>query len=140
MTRRSSFDVRTPDDFFSKVVVPQYDEFIADNASSRKALVAIIVAYHMFEWVAGRKFAYPERNLSPAINNAFELARKLTNGVKHFGHTIETKTQSAFSSGFDESFARPLIVVQDDRSELSVDQLLREIVNYWRGEKTTGKF
>jgi len=94
----------------------------------------------MFEWVTRKKFNYNNSSLPPTINNAFEIARKITNGTKHCIQAIETKTQRGFSSDFSDDFARPLIVVQDDGTDLSVDRLIREIIDYWRGEKTAGKF
>jgi hypothetical protein len=50
MIHKLSFDIQTPDDFFTKVVLKQYKKFVKDNASTRKALIVVIVAYHMFDW------------------------------------------------------------------------------------------
>ena len=47
----SSFDVRTPHDFLHEMVIPQHEDFERDNSSSRHALLAIILVYHMSEWV-----------------------------------------------------------------------------------------
>ena len=47
----SSFDIKTPSDFLRKIVIPQYEDFVAANSSSRHALLAIVVAYHMYDWV-----------------------------------------------------------------------------------------
>jgi hypothetical protein len=141
MTHTSSFDIQTPDDFFTKIVVPQYEDFKGDNGSSRKALIAIIVAYHMFEWANNRKtFAKNNSGLPSNINDLFETARKITNGTKHFEQKICTKVQGGFSSDFSDAFQRPLIIVLDEEPELSVDKLLGDMIEYWEKEKADGKF
>ena len=57
MVHESSFHIRSPHDFLNEMVIPQHEEFIADNSSSRHALLTIILAYHMYEWVHRRKFS-----------------------------------------------------------------------------------
>ena len=47
MTHTSSFDIKTADDFFRTVVIPQYEDFVDDELSVRHALLTTIVAYHM---------------------------------------------------------------------------------------------
>src|SRR5262249_36712234 len=140
MTHKSSFDIQTPDDFFTKVVLPQCEEFIQDNASSRKALIAVIVTYHMFEWAYGEKVDKIKSPLPSDINDLFDIARRISNETKHFKLKIGTKRQAGFSSAFSDGFSRPLIIVRDDKSEIGADQLLREMIDHWNAEKATGKF
>ncbi len=149
MTHRSSFGVANAGDFFRQIVLPQYADFLADNSSPRHALLVIIVAYHMYEWVHGRKFnvshferMYPSNK---AFANIFVLAREITNGTKHFRPKAQTRTQggfsSGFSSGFGKGFARPrLIVTTSDGTEQSADDFLRQIVDFWRQQESAGAF
>lgn len=137
MTHEASFEIRTAQDFLHEMVIPQYNDFISKNSSSRYALTAIILAYHMYEWVHGAgKFCpqhfqttYPN---DQGLTEKFDLARKITNGTKHFLPKVQTQTQSGFSSGFSNAFARPLNVILNDGSMLSVDDLLRDIVEFWK--------
>ena len=137
MTHEASFEIRTAQDFLREMVIPQYNDFISKNSSSRYALTAIILAYHMYEWVhCGRKFCpqffkakYPN---DTGLVEKFDLARKITNGTKHFVSKVRTQTQSGFSSEFSNAFARPLNVILNDGSMLSVDDLLRDIVEFWK--------
>lgn len=90
----------------------------------------------MYEWVYRRKFCcqhfdatYPnDRGLA----EKFDLARRVTNGTKHFASTVKTQTQSGYSSAFSDAFARPLNVTLDDGNMLSVDILLQDIVGFWK--------
>lgn len=137
MTHEASFEIRTAQDFLREMVIPQYNEFTSKNSSSRYALTAIILAYHMYEWVhCGRKFCpqyfkakYPN---DTGLVEKFDLARKITNGTKHFVSKVRTRKQSGFSSAFSDGFSRPLNVILDDGRWLSVDDLLRDIVSFWK--------
>ena len=145
MARTSSFDVKNADDFFTQLVIPQYEEFLANNASSRHALLTTILAYHLYEWVHGEKFTevsflnrYP---FHKEVMANFEEARNITNGTKHFKiKATATKTQGGFSSGFSDGFARPLVIICSDGSTISADNFLRNIVNFWEEQKTKGAF
>lgn len=143
MTHTSSFDITNADDFFHKIVIPQYKDFMANNSSSRHALLSTIVAYHLYEWVHSKKFTiehfksnYP-RNESLA--NVFELARNITNGTKHFKSKAKTRTQKGFSSAFSNGFARPLVVEFPDGYEKSADKFLGELVAFWRDKFPQGE-
>lgn len=144
VTHTSSFDITTAGDFFRAVVIPQHEDFVANNFSSRHALLTTIVAYHMYEWVHRRKFTvsrfkstYPQ---DPSLADVFELARNITNGTKHFKPKAKTRTQKGFSSGFSDAFARPLIVEFPDGSEKSADRFLCEMVDFWGVQEKNGVF
>jgi len=144
MTHTSSFGITTAGDFFHTVVIPQHEDFVANNSSSRHALLTTIVSYHMYEWVYHRKFTtnhfkstYPQDS---SLADVFELARNITNGTKHFKPKAKTRTQTGFSSGFSEGFARPLMVEFPDGSETSADQFLRDMVDFWRKQEENGAF
>lgn len=138
----ASFNIRTPHEFFQDVVLPQYEDFIKCNSSVRHALLALLVAYHMYEWahpgkVPKKHFAgeYPQ-NLDVA--ESFEIARKIANGTKHFKSRIRTRAGPGFSSAFSEGFARPLNVEVSDGREESVDQILRRLIEFWKKQDETG--
>ena len=146
MAHSSSFGVANANDFFHQIVRPQHIDFLANNASPRHALLAIIVAYHMFDWVHGRKFTvrrfkqeYPSNK---ALSDVFDLARKISNDAKHFLGKVQTPTQQpgGFSSVFSYAFARSLIVRSPDDTEQSADVILRQMVDFWTEQENAGAF
>ena len=145
MSHSGSFDVKTPAGFLGQMVVPQYNDFLTNNASSRFALLCAVVAYHMYEWANNRtefreadfKVRYPAK---AHLAEWFELARRLVNGTKHFENRIATRTKTGFSSAFSSAFARPLYVIKDDGSQVSADDLLKEMVDFWSDEHAAGAF
>lgn len=135
MSYSPEFGIDNANDFFKVVVLPQHNDFLKNNASRRHALLAIMVAYHMFEWVHGKKFKvdlfeskYPN---DIALTKTFELARHITNGTKHYLQKTKTRTQAGFSSEFTNEFARPLVIRHPDGQEQSVDDLLQQMVDFW---------
>jgi len=105
MDHKSSFDIKTPNEFFEQMVLPQYDDFLKNNASSRYALLCLVLNYHMYEWANNKtefnktdfRTRYPGKQ---GLIELFDLARKVTNGTKHFKNKIETRTQIGFSPEF----------------------------------------
>ena len=144
MNHESTFDIKTPNDFFKIVVLPQYEDFISKNSSQRHALLAILVTYHMYEWVNGTKFTVTSFKSKysnyTGLSDTFEIARKIANGTKHFLPTTQTKTQVGFSSSFSNAFARPLIIKFPNGSEKPVDMFLEDMINFWKKESHEGKF
>lgn len=136
------FIIGSPDHFFADVVIPQYDRFLEANSDVGAAVCAIVVTYHMYEWATGQSFnrdrfsdLYPNE---PSIVEKFDLARRVANGVKHANPRIETRAQTGFSSAFSNSFARPMKVIQDDGAEVSVDDLLASLMEFWNRQKNKG--
>lgn len=135
-----SFTIKDAEGFFQEMVEPQYEAFLEKNSSVRNALLAIMVAYHMFEWAYGVSFTekHPEEfgeSGEPEVIGCLELARRITNGTKHFKNTgVGTRVQSGFSSAFSDAFARPLMVESDEMpgGEISVDSLLDCLVGFWK--------
>jgi hypothetical protein len=135
MSHTASFDIKEPSDFLEQMVLPQYNDFLTNNASSRYALLCTVVAYHMYEWANNRtEFREADfRTRYPAkahLAELFDLARRIVNGTKHFKNRIGTQTEKEFSSEFSDEFSRPLSVIKDDGSKISADILLREIVDF----------
>ena len=98
----------------------------------------------MYEWVHRKKFTvrhfkskYPQ---AASLSDVFELARKITNGTKHFKPKAKTRTQKGFPSDFSDDFRRPLMVEFPDGSEKSADRFLREMVDFWRVQQKSGAF
>ena len=123
------------------MIIPQYKDFIGNNASSRHALLTIILVHHMFEWVHQEKFTkdrfkstYPSEN---EMADIFDLARKIANGTKHFKQRERTSTytQRGHSSGFSDGFSRPLNVEFPDGSPESADIFLRKMVEFWERQE-----
>ncbi len=143
MTHTSSFDITSAADFFRKIVIPQYEDFVQNNSSSRHALLSTIVAYHLYEWVHSTKFTiehfkskYPQ---DESLANVFELARNITNGTKHFKSKAKTRTQKGFSSDFCDGFARPLVVEFPDGYEKSADKFIGKLIAFWRDKLPQGE-
>ncbi|MDZ4732359.1 MAG: hypothetical protein SGJ16_02070 [Nitrospirota bacterium] len=125
-------------------MLPAYADFLQNNASSRHALVATLLAYHMYEWVNRSKFTtqgfkrkYPS---DTTLADTFDVARKITNGTKHFTSKARTRKQRGFSSAFSDGFARPLVVGLPDGSYQSMDALLRAMIDFWKAQARRGAF
>jgi len=143
MTHTSSFDITNAEDFFRKLVVPQYEDFVANNSSSRHALLSTIVVYHLYEWVHSTRFTIEHFKLKypqdESLANVFELARNITNGTKHFKSKAKTRIQKGFSSGFSDDFARSLVVEFPDGCEESADKFLGKLVAFWKDKLPQGE-
>ncbi len=145
MTHTSSFDITNAKQYFSEMLLPQYNDFLEKNSSSRHALLTTIIAYHLYEWVHGNKFTqasfnqeYPDNE---SMSDLFEVARNIANGTKHFSNKpVRTRTQSGFSSGFSDGFSRPLNIILVDGDEVSADKFLRQIVDFWKQQHAVGAF
>lgn len=144
MAHTSSFEIKDAETFFNEMVLPQYEEFLKNNSSSRYALLTTIMAYHLYEWVHKKKFELNEFEVAyPAhtrLAQDFNIARKITNGAKHFSVTVTTRTQQGFKSAFSDGFARPLIIEYPDGTEISADQFLRKLIEFWKEQKANGAF
>jgi hypothetical protein len=130
------FNIGSPEELYKVVVIPQYTRFREANSNISSALGAIVTAYHLYEWANDQnKFdqsdflqRFPNET---TLSEYFEIARKLTNGVKHKNFKIKTNTQVGFSSAFGLGFARPLNIELEDGSSISVDDLLETIMDFW---------
>ncbi|WP_235500054.1 hypothetical protein, partial [Vibrio cholerae] len=134
----SSFQVIDAKSYFNIMVKPQYEQFLAQNSCVKSALLSTMLTYHMYEWAHPKeKFSierfekrYPEQK---ELANLFEMARDITNGLKHFKvKPTTTRSQRGFSSAFSNAFARPLIIVSPSGEEISVDQFLEKMVMFWQ--------
>ncbi|MYH19502.1 MAG: hypothetical protein F4132_10370 [Gemmatimonadetes bacterium] len=143
MPHESSFDIRTAQCFLNKLIIPQYKDFLKDNASSRHALLTTILLFHMFEWanqgkkatVESFKKAYPDY---PELAFNFGILKDISNGTKHFKSPIRTKKKTGFSSAFSDGFERPHSVEDDNGKVYPLDKLLRETVEFWQKQDELG--
>ena len=141
----SSFDIQNPKDFLHKLIIPQYQEFLKNNSSSRHALLTIILVHHMYDWVhdgTGFKIDHFKKKYNGEGNIAeyLKLARSIANGTKHFSARAETYTQPGFSSGFSYGFAKPLNVKTSYGKDECVDKLLEDLINFWKKQEELGAF
>lgn len=144
MSHSPEFGISNANEFFNEIVRPQHEDFLKNNASRRHALLTIMVAYHMFEWVhpkvqfsKGKPFKWHFASEYPndvGLAKTFDLAREIANGTKHCKQKTQTRRQPGFSPGFSDEFARPLVVIYPDGMEHSVDVFLRQMVTFWAKE------
>lgn len=149
----ATFDITTSRDFLHRMVIPQHQEFKKNHRSSRHALLAIICAYHMYEWVNEKTFT-PEHFKSVYSSEAdrdymaelFNLARIIVNGTKHFKpakQRVKTKVQGGFPSDFGDR-SRPLNVKLSGSENPDdwepIDNILDRMVEFWRRQESVGAF
>jgi hypothetical protein len=99
----------------------------------------------MYEWVHGAnsfkgdhfKAHYPSQQ---DLADIFDLARNITNGTKHLIPKTKTRSQKGFSSGFRAGFARPLIIKRSGGNEISADDLLSQMLTFWKEQEGKGAF
>ena len=94
----------------------------------------------MYEWMHPREAfsvsnflrRYPESTELAAL---FDMARHITNGLKHFAiKPTKTLSQSGFSSAFSNAFARPLVIVSSAGYEISADEFIGKMMNFWESK------
>jgi hypothetical protein len=111
------FDIRTSRDFYA-MLVEDFDDYVAEPHSTRRALHCAITAYHLHEWVWGdwlKKDLAIQKELGINSKKAFEDwvggacawfpdIRDLVNGTKHFssGQGFETMRVAAAPFAFDQ--------------------------------------
>jgi len=117
------FDIATPDQFY-EMVVEDFDEYMAETHSARRAFHCAISAYHLREWVWGGWLAqdvpiqkalgiHDKQSFNEWVNRScvwFKIIRSLVNGAKHFaqdsnGAYSETMLVIAAPLAFDQPTA-----------------------------------
>ena len=124
--KTSSFSVQNSSDFIS-VMTENIQDYKNDPLNIRKALNAVICAYHIKEWVAenGEKYQINEKYKPYHI-----MLENLTNGTKHCIKK-DTKTgqhHGAFSKEFDISY---LYVIDKNDGEVRLEDILDKALLYW---------
>ena len=118
------FDIETSKDFYA-VLVQDFDDFMSESYSARRALHCAITAYHLREWI-WHDLVENDHNLRATLGvtdeasfNAwvnkkcvwFQTVRDLTNGAKHFKSRGDFQTMrvkapplmfDVLGAGFDE--------------------------------------
>ena len=135
-----SFGTQEVDDFLEEILLPLYRSFLVRSASPRRAVICLTIAYQLYEWTNQARFSeedfarrYPNE---ASVACLFVIIRSIVNGTrrfrKHSKATTTTRTQPGVSSRISSSFAKPLVITLDDGSELSAEDLLAEIVGFWK--------
>ena len=126
------------------MIIPQHENFRDKNSSSRHALFAIILVYHMYEWVHCAPFSIKHFRSTykneDGVAEMFGLAKNIANGTKHFSQKAKTQVQPGFSSGFSDGFTCPLTVEFDDGRKQPADVFLRQLVEFWVQQEKGGAF
>lgn len=134
------FDLRTSRDFYV-MLVEDFDDFMAEPHSARRALHCAIMAYHLREWVwrdwierdavmLDTLCICDQRSFNTWVNRTciwFPIVRELTNGTKHFKRdgNFETMVVRAapfgldvLGAGLDEgSFDGPIPVAESEEPD-----------------------
>jgi hypothetical protein len=112
------FDITTPVEFY-QMLVEDFDEYMAEPHSTRRALHCAIVAYHLHEWVWGGWLKGDVRARSALGVDSrnsflkwidehciwFGFVQDLANGTKHFRPAIGFETVRVVAAPF--AFAQP---------------------------------
>ncbi|MBY4611616.1 hypothetical protein K6M90_28745 [Rhizobium sp. 9T] len=149
------FDIKSAGDFYA-VLVEDFDDFVAEPHSARRALHCAITAFHLYEWVWGDwlskdKAARDAMGIASRDRDAFlqwidrycvwfQIVQDLANGTKHFGRSTGFETMRVVGFG-DAGGVGPggkgYLVI--DWGETAGDQrwfpaahLLEVVVRFWR--------
>ncbi|MCW5752330.1 MAG: hypothetical protein KIT81_14410 [Alphaproteobacteria bacterium] len=148
--------LRSPYDFFTKVVVPNYRDFASDIRDGRKGLNAAVWTLHVADYLyedriavdpeywtrfiaAGPKKKERERYTTylEAAQPAMKTLRGLANGAKHFDMSKPRLTLSIHAT-LDFFAASPLGIIppqikvaEDGRMNLPLMRLLRTVMDWW---------
>jgi len=150
------FNIQTATEFYS-MLIEDFDDFVAEPHSARRAMHCAITAYHLHEWVWGDWLAQDQAardTLSIEKRNKdlflqwidnhcvwFTLAQGLANGSKHFSRDYGFGT--ALVSGFGEGgfglgpYGKGYLVIDlgDEAGSgrwLPAAHLLEVVVRFWR--------
>ena len=131
----------SPSDLLCQLIVPQYEDFLKNNASVRHAVLTVILSYHMYEWVHREKFTkehfencYADEADVDKMVELFVQARAITNDLKHCNFGSDITLGGGFSAldwSIGGDWARPINVVTP-KGKISMDKLLRELVGFWK--------
>jgi hypothetical protein len=141
------FNLGSPEDFYAVVVRPRYEEFLEEKYNIGMAVTAVITAYQLFEWVnpIERGDRTPIKELFenrypdyPDVAEAIDIAKKIVDGLKHNEEKIVSRVEGSFNSAFSDGFARKIIFVGKDDSEILVDDLLHTLNDFWKNQHTRG--
>lgn len=141
-----SFDIRTPKDFYNKLITDFEDYKKSDN-SSRIALNCAMTSWHLSDWVyhgfniknSYAKLVNYQQHVK-SICPSLQIMHDIANGSKHFKlefhkpkiQNTERKT-GTFDNTFDFTFDRTLLkIIMEDGNTLIFDQELNKTIEFWR--------
>jgi hypothetical protein len=141
------FEIRTAEQYLIKFI-EDYKDFKINPESSRHAINAVMTGYHLHEWVWGnkvqnnlslmRKFGLEVKEIDDFKSwikeecPEFEIARKITNGSKHFDLLESGKHKGAFSQDFSADFDISYLYVYDEKgTELRADDIINKLIKFW---------
>lgn len=147
------FNLNSSQDFYA-MLIEDFDDFMAEPTSVRRALHCAITAYHLHEWVWGDWLKTDQtvqkalginnkKNFIAWIDNAspwFCVIQNLANGTKHFIRNQDFKTteiqgygQGPYDVGpYGKGYLLIDFGVNSEPQFRSAAQLLEVIVKFWR--------
>ncbi|MEN6536771.1 MAG: hypothetical protein ABFD60_09185 [Bryobacteraceae bacterium] len=106
-----SFAIRTWRQYFDELVLPVYEDYKKDPASSRHAILSAMTVYHFREWLWKQRFQDNAGEQREVFNSSFKGQREfiehvgnecphlrilgdICNGSKHFGSKPRNKSKA----------------------------------------------
>ncbi len=143
---RTSFDLRTVQDYFENLVLESYEDFKKYRVSSKLAITCAIFTWHFYDWLwANHKSKLQDRlNLKKKgdfqeflFNEqpAFRLLCEIANGSKHF----DSEGQDIKATRLQHGFMGPMLgileshlTIRTDTQLFYFDHILMHCIEYWR--------
>jgi hypothetical protein len=146
------FDLVTSHDFYA-MLVQDFDEFMDEQSSARRALHCAITAYHLHEWVWGDWLAKDYgtwKALGIRDRDAFfgwidhvcpwfPVIQNLANGTKHFIRDpgFESKKIGGFGRDFGVAFGQGYLLINfgegaAEHQYYAASTLLEVVLRFWR--------
>jgi hypothetical protein len=146
------FELATFADFYA-MLIEDFDEFLAEPGSSRRAIHCAITAYHLHEWVWGdwlkRDYSTQQklgvrdlnafRTWIESASASFPIVQDLANGTKHFirnkgFETLQFGGWGQGGYGVGPYGAKYLLVGfgEDEDGYMPAGDLLEIVVRFWR--------
>ncbi len=140
-----SFDIKTPRDFYNKLIADFEDYKKSDN-SSRIALNCAMTSWHLSDWIYhefNMKKSYPKlkdyQEHVKSICLSLQIMHDIANGSKHYKLEYhKPKTQNTerktgtFDNTFDFTFDRTMLkIIMVDGSTLIFDRELNKTIVFW---------
>ncbi len=141
-----SFEITTSEAFF-KGLLDDYNDFLRDKISSRKALTCAIKSWHLAEWIyyenedLQKKYTNVKesQNSFKALCPSLKIMQDIANGAKHYKLCYKSKVRKtekkkgSFDNSFDRSFdISRLIITLKNGKALHFEDEIKNVIDFWK--------